>query len=499
MTIGTLTLYIGLVALILTGLTVWLAKHKSVWMTFLQHFCGSLFVFSGFVKVIDPLGTAYKMEQYFAEFQSTFADTWFSFVAPMFPWLAGHSELFSVVMIVFEIALGVMLLIGAWPRLTSWAFFLLVLFFTFLTGFTYLTGYVPDGVNFFEFSKWGPYVKTNMKVTDCGCFGDFLKLEPKVSFMKDLVLLVPAVLFLLFTDRMHQFFTARQRTWIVGGVSLAMLVYGWSNYVWDLPDVDFRPFKVGVNVAERKALEEEAAANIEIIAYRARNKQTGEVVEIPFEQYLAEYKNYPKEAWDLEQITSEPAIEPTKISDFELSNLAGEDMTEHILTNPNYHFMVVAYQLWYDTRYEPVTVQDSIFTADTVVTFAADGPADTALVRRFARIETRTEQRPVYVFDPDYLERYTKYLNPLLAKAKEEGYEVYVVTGYADPAVIEAFAAQTGSRWPFYLADDILLKTIIRSNPGLVLWRNGTIVGKWHWRQLPDWETLKDRYLHPTQ
>lgn len=499
MTIGTLALYIGLVALLLTGLTVWLAKHKSVWMTFLQHFCGALFVFSGFVKVIDPLGTAYKMEQYFAEFQSTFAETWLSFLAPAFPWLAAHSELFSVVVIVFEIALGVMLLIGAWPRFTSWAFFLLVLFFTFLTGFTYLTGYVPEGVNFFEFSKWGPYVETNMKVTDCGCFGDFLKLKPGVSFAKDLILLIPAVLFIAFRQRMHQFFSARTRALTIGLVSLAMLVYGWSNYVWDLPDVDFRPFKVGVDVAQRKALEEEAAANIQIIAYRATNKQTGEVVEIPFEQYLAEYKNYPKEEWELEQVTSEPEVEPTKISDFELSNLAGEDVTQRVLTHPDYHFMVVAYELRYDTRYETRVVQDSLFAADTVVQIRPDGQPDTVLQRKFVRLVSREVQQPTYAFDPNYLARYTERLNPLLEKAKAEGYEVYVVTAYADPAVIEAFAAKTQSRWPFYLADDILLKTIIRSNPGLVLWRNGVIVGKWHWRRLPDWEQLKTEFLRQLQ
>ncbi len=493
MTIGTLTLYIGVTALVLTGLTVWLAKHKTVWMSFLQYFCGTLFVFSGFVKVVDPLGTAYKMEQYFAEFQSTFADTWLSFLAPMFPWLAAHSELFSMVMIVFEIVLGVMLLIGAWPRFTAWAFFLLVLFFTFLTGFTYLTAYVPDGVNFFEFSKWGPYVETNMKVTDCGCFGDFLKLKPKVSFMKDLVLLVPAILFLLFPQHMHQWFDARVRSWIVAATSGVMLVYGWSNYVWNLPDIDFRPFKVGVNVAERKALEEEAAANIEIVAYRARNKRTGEVVEIPFEQYLVEYKNYPKEAWDLEQITTEPTVPRTKISDFEVSNLAGEDVTAHILTNPNYHFMVVAYELWYETRYESYPVQDSVFTVDTVVSRSPAGNLDTTYVRRLVEVKTRTERRPIYVFDSDYVKRYTDYLNPLLAQAKEAGYEVYVVVGYADPAVLEAFAVQTQARWPFYMADDILLKTIVRSNPGLILWHNGTIVDKWHWRKLPEWGELQAR------
>ena len=92
---------------------------------------GALFIFSGWVKAIDPLGTAYKMEQYFAEFESTFEHTWFSFLAPMFPFLSEYAISFSVFMIIFEIVLGLMLLIGAAPKFTSWAFFLLVAFFTF--------------------------------------------------------------------------------------------------------------------------------------------------------------------------------------------------------------------------------------------------------------------------------------------------------------------------------------------------------------------------------
>jgi uncharacterized membrane protein YphA (DoxX/SURF4 family) len=150
--------------------------------------------FFGLGQSSGPLGTAYKMEQYFAEFQGTFEDTTLSFMAPLFPTLSEYAIGFSVGMIVFEIILGLMLLLGSWPKVTAWAFFLLVLFFTFLTGFTYLTGYVPEGVNFFQFGQWGPYVETNMKVTDCGCFGDFIKLEPKTSFLKDIFLLVPSLI-----------------------------------------------------------------------------------------------------------------------------------------------------------------------------------------------------------------------------------------------------------------------------------------------------------------
>ncbi|HMS68060.1 MAG TPA: hypothetical protein PKD18_07970, partial [Saprospiraceae bacterium] len=99
---------------------------------------------------IDPLGTAYKMEQYFAEFETTFQATSASFLAPLFPWLSEYSIGFSVFMIVLEIILGIMLVVGSRPKLTAWLFLLMILFFAFLTGFTYLTAYVPSGVNFFD-------------------------------------------------------------------------------------------------------------------------------------------------------------------------------------------------------------------------------------------------------------------------------------------------------------------------------------------------------------
>ena len=86
MNLGTLILVIGSVAVVLTLLTGLVLKaHKSWLMTFLQIFTGVLFIFSGWVKAVDPLGTAYKMHQYFAEFEFTFVETWFSFLAPIFP------------------------------------------------------------------------------------------------------------------------------------------------------------------------------------------------------------------------------------------------------------------------------------------------------------------------------------------------------------------------------------------------------------------------------
>jgi uncharacterized membrane protein YphA (DoxX/SURF4 family) len=446
MTIIDLMLYIGIVAAALTLFTGLVLKCQKSWlMSYAQHFSGSLFIFSGFVKAVDPLGTAFKMEQYFAEFFYTFKDTAVSFIAPLFPALSESALTFSVVMIVFEIVLGVMLILGSYPKLTAWLFFLLVAFFTVLTGFTFLTGYVPSGVNFFQFSQWGEYVETNMRVTDCGCFGDFLKLKPEVSFYKDLFLLIPSIYFVLRFRDMHELFNQRARTVSIAASGLLFLVFCIRNVSWDEPVFDFRPFKAGTDVRTRKQEEEQALAEVKITDYKMTNKASGEVVVIPLEQYMKEFKNYPKEEWSLEQIKTKPAIEPTKISDFDISDLESNNVTEDILNHEGYSFMIVAYKMKSD--------------------------------------------------DEDYSAVFKDKIGPLTSAARKAGHQVYAVTKPEDPAVVEAFRQSIQSDYPFYVADDLLLKTIQRSNPGLVLWKNGAIVAKWHYKKLPAFESIQAEYL----
>ncbi len=491
MTLGKLVLFVAVAALILTLVFGLVFRRVKNWpISFLQNFAGILFIVSGFVKAVDPLGTAYKMEQYFAEFESVFQGAWFAFMSPVFPWLAGYAIGFAVFMIVFEIMLGVMLLLGAAPRFTAWAFLLLVVFFTFLTGFTYLTGYVPEGVNFFQFGQWGDYVATNMKVTDCGCFGDFIKLEPRTSFFKDVFLLVPGLLFVIFWSHKHQLLNAFGRAAIVVLATVGITFYCFTNYVWDIPKLDFRPFKVGVDVAERKAMEEEAAANVDIIAYRMTNKATGEVVEMPYEAYLKAYKEYPKEAWELEQVKSEPAVPHTKISEFEVNDVDGNDVTQDILSDPGYAFMVVAYELKGKETTGVKTVVDTTYATDTVRT------ADTVYTqRRIADVQKRQVPATVYEWKPDYLQPWQERVSPMLEAARADGVGAYAITSFAAPEKLAQFQEDAGAHFPIYVADDILLKTIIRSNPGVVLMKDGEIIMKWHHLRLPSYPEIKAQYM----
>ena len=497
MTIGTLLLNIGIVAVVLTALMVFVFKnHKNILTSFLQNFCGALFIFSGWVKAVDPLGTAYKMEQYFDEFYSTFSETWISFIAPVFPLFSKYAIWFSVFMIIFEIVLGVMLIIGAKRKFTAWAFFLLVAFFTVLTGFTFLTGYVPADANFFEFGSWAAYDKNNMKVTDCGCFGDFIKLEPKVSFYKDVFLLIPSIYFLYKWESKHQLFSEKVRGLISGVTTGLLIAYCMNNYVFDLPKMDFRPFKRGADIRATRLAEEDAAASVQILSWKLKNKSDGKIVEVPNEVYMKTFQtDYPRDSWEVvEQVMTKPSIEATKISEMEFEDVnEGYDVTFDILDGKGPSFMVVCYKLDADVSIEKQTIQDTTYNVDTV---AVEGFADSLLlVKSINQITPKEISVYNYDWDKDYIDNFKGKILPLSKAAINDNIPFRVMIGGADTDMIKALEQEVGFEGvQFCKADDILLKTIVRSNPGVVLWNNGKIIDKWHIRRLPNYETIKNKF-----
>ncbi|MEZ4919628.1 MAG: hypothetical protein R2792_11050 [Saprospiraceae bacterium] len=498
----TLLLSFAIIGAILTLATKMAKKTDNTLWTFLQHFCGVWFIFSGLVKAIDPIGTAYKMEDYFAQFESTFEglDNIFSGLAPLFPFLASYSTGFSIFMIVLEIALGVMLMIGYRKKLTAWLFFLIVFFFTVLTGFTYLTGYVPSTANFFDFGSWGPYIKTQMRVTDCGCFGDFIKLDPKVSFFKDLALMVPALMFLLFTRNKHELFTKRQREIITAVTVFATLVFCYQNTYRNLPVVDFRPFNEGKDVRARKEVEEQARANMEILGWVLENEKTGEVTTFmePVPGEYSYYKTYKKdEGWSVkEQIKTDPFIEEngkrvpiteSKISDFAIESMDNVEMTEDILAEEGYSLMIVAYHFYGERKMSEVTVQDTIYATDTI-------QVSTDSIRFEQRIESiqpKQIEREQFIPTDYYAGMFNDKVKPLADAAQAAGWKVYGLVTYSDRDNALDLGEQLNLGFPFYMGDDKLLKTIIRANPGVVVWKDGKIIAKYHHRHIPGFDQIR--------
>ena len=474
-------------ALVLTTILKFTTKRIEYFiLSFLQNFCGMFFVFSGLVKAVDPMGTAFKMEQYFAEFEATFEGTAFDFLSGLFPVLATYAIGFSVFMIVLEIVVGIMLVIGARAKLAAWIFILTIIFFTFLTGFTYLTGYVPTTANFFDFSQWGEYIDTNRRVTDCGCFGDFLVIPPKISFLKDVVLLMPAMIFVFKSKDMHKLFSKATRNIIVGASTILMIWYCLSNFVWDIPHVDFRPFREGVNIRDQRNAELDAINNVEIIAWRLKNRETGKIVEISSKVYYSELTGiYSKDKWGVEEmIKTEPTVKASKLSEFAITDADGYDVADEMMDEKGYQFWVVSYKMPYQVTYEKSIQWDTLYRVDTI----ADTPDEPAqLVKVVEKVEEKSIQIPHYNFDEKYLKGYNSEMAKLITDSKIPAVGFF---GGADAVSLGELRNKIDFDLRMYEADDILLKTIVRSNPGLVLMKDGVVVKKWHRENLPSSEEL---------
>ena len=500
MTIWNLLIGFAIGGGILTALTGYFIKTppKSWVQTFLQNFTGVWFIFSGAVKAVDPWGTAFKMQQYFGEFETTFKGTWLKGIAPMFPWLANSAVAFSIFMIVLEIIIGVMLILGHKSKLTSWLFLIIMAFFTVLTGYTHLTAFVPDGVNFFEFSKWGDYVETNMKVTDCGCFGDFLKLSPTTSFYKDIALMPVALFFVWRYRNFNALFTSKTRNIIIGATLLATLLFCFYNTYMNEPVVDFRPFRNGVNIREQKMAEEKAASAVEITDWKLKNEKTGEEIMLTNKAYMDDkgYEKYNKESgWKVaDQIKTTPSVPHSKISDFGINDKEGNDVAEAFLSEPNYTFLVVSWKMASETLKKSIVVPDSIFRTDTVKMKIA-GRDTFELKKVFDSMGQREEVFKSFKFNEAYRDIFINKINPFLEQAEKAGYKIAALVPYSDPKKIDDFRHDAQAAYPFYTADDLLIKTMMRSNPGIYLLKNGLIVQKWHIKQLPDFNSVKSQFI----
>lgn len=407
---------------------------------------GSLFIVSGLIKANDPTGFAYKLQEYFAPGVLDW---------PIFDPIALELAVFICVI---EIVLGFATLLGAKMKLVSWSLLGMITFFTFLTFYS----------AYFN------------KVTDCGCFGDALKLTPWESFTKDVVLFVLIIIimaggyktelntfkqnvfygiggaicvaffsfsvvhwsfpfyfflavfaFLILADRILKF---KGKEWVLGILTAAISLYFSWHCLKHLPVKDFRPFAVGKNIEDGMYMPPDAKADVYETVLTYKNKNTGE--EKDFSQ-----SNYPwKDTlnWLFVKMDSklvEEGYHPP-IHDFN-PLLEGTDVLEDILQEP-YLFLFVA--------------QD---------------------------IEKAKD------FDQKKVEH-------LVNEIFNSGYYIYGLTSTSDQNVIEEFRHQNQLAFDFLINDETAIKTMIRSNPGLVMLRKGTVVGKWSYADLPTFEQVKE-------
>lgn len=420
-------------------------------MKFLLHFSrlfvGNLFIFSGVVKANDPLGFSYKLIEYFEEFGTNW------------DWLIEIAMPFAAAICILEIVLGVAVLVGYKMKQVSWILLAMILFFTVLT--------FASAV--FEI------------VRSCGCFGDAIPLTPWESFYKDLILL--ALILILFVKRnvIEPFTEFRPAllyfiisTMVMGALSyqlnwefpliLTAIVLGGSlimflinkqqqamvavlvslisstvfsvNCVKHLPQRDFRPYAEGKSIPEQMELPENAVQPVyeNILTYK--NKVTGEEKEFTQE-------NYPWDDDNWEWVNTESKLikegDVAKITDFSVVDETGEDITYSVL-DEELIFLLVMYDLG----------------------------------------KTDVEHMPL--------------INEFAKKAESHSIPFVALTA-ATYEFSEEFRHQHQTPFPFYTTDGIVLKTIIRSNPGLVLLSKGTVVAKWHSNDLPSFEEVDAKYF----
>ena len=358
---------------------------------------GATFVFSGFVKAVDPLGTYYKIQDYLAAFgmQQLLPD-----IVPL---------LMSVLLAVLEFAVGMHLLLGIKRRFTTRLALLIMLVMTPLTLYLALTN----------------------PISDCGCFGDALVLTNWQTFGKNVVLLTCAIVLMITPWAMVRFLTKKME-WTLSNYCIVFALALAGYCLATLPIIDFRPYKIGNNIREGMEIPEGAKPTIfdtRFIMEKDGVKQTFTV------------DNYPDSTWTFvsaETVVVEKGYEPP-IHDFVMESLeTGEDITDEVLDDPGYTFLLITH---------------------------------------------RTEEADEGNID---------LINELYEYCQENGYKFYALSSSSAEA-IELWRDRTGAEYPFCIMDDITLKTMVRSNPGLMLIKGGVILNKWPSSQLPDEFDLTDK------
>ncbi len=358
---------------------------------------GTLFIFSGWIKANDPLGFSYKLDEYFNVFGT--------------PWMSSVSLAMAIGICVFEIALGVALLLGAKMRFTSWSLLLLIVFFTFLT-----------------FWSWKFDV-----VKDCGCFGDFMHLKPFTSFMKDIVLLVLILFVFANRNNIRPLFGEKgSNVMALAGViaSCWYTIYCYNH----LPVVDFRPYAIGKSIPDGMKLPTGAKTDSVLMVFIY--KKNGKEIELTTEQIVDVDSTY--EFVDRKDKVIREGDKPP-IHDFTITSSDGTDITEDVLSMEQV-FLFVAY----DINHADAGVQGKV--------------------------------------------------NDFVALSQREGIEFIGMTA-SSPADVEKFVTAHASKFPYYFTDATTLKTMIRSNPGLMLLKKGKVIAMWHYNDFPAFDDVKKSFL----
>ena len=350
---------------------------------------GVVFIYSGFVKGIDPWGSTYKFIDYFVAFG--------------LPGLSPTAFPLAVLQNAVEFVIGVTLLLGLRMKETGWGVLLFMGFYTVLTFILALTN----------------------PVTDCGCFGDALILTNWQTFYKNVVLLLLSLIVFFYRSKyLPVYFPVAEWLWVA--VIFAIII-GISVHCYrHLPMLDFRPYHVGADIPQGMIVPEGMPADeFKTTLFYEKDGVVREFTE----------QNYP---WDdttwvwkeTKSVLVKPGYTPP-IHDFSVTTSEGVDITDEVLSSESYTFLLIAHRLDKSNRR----------ALDKAVGIA-----------KFC---------------------------------KENDYGFLCLTS-SPQSEIESLKSTLGLTYDFCFTDEITLKTIVRANPGLVLLQKGTVLGKWHYNDMPD-------------
>jgi uncharacterized membrane protein YphA (DoxX/SURF4 family) len=355
---------------------------------------GLVFVFSGFVKGVDPMGTVFRMNDYFIAFG--------------IPWAIPFSLYLTIFLCTLEFAIGISLLLNLWIKGTAWILLAMMTYFTILTLFDALFNLVPD----------------------CGCFGDAVKLTNIQTFLKNVVLMMLVVPIFIWRKKFKGNVPVVPQVMILLVFAVA---YGWMTVhaYRHLPVIDFMGWKEGNRV--NNVTNEPAKF---YVTYK--NKTSGEQKEFLAPNYPWNDSVWMSQWVFVSQRPADKGVENAMVLRIEDEN--GTDLTSDILNIPDYGFILVSYDL---SKFNP---------------------------------------------------RLVPKINTIALSALEDGYSFIGLTN-AIPDDIRKFSEATKLQFPLYNADDVILKTMVRSNPGLILIKDGVVVKKWAWRDLPSYDKIVSEYF----
>ena len=355
---------------------------------------GAVLVFSGFVKAIDPLGTQYKIHDYLAALG----------LADITPdWLA---LLAAVALAALEFSLGVFILLAIRRRLVARLVLALMAVMTLI-------------------ALW---VAVDNPVSDCGCFGDAVHLTNTQTLLKNVVLLVCALVLARWPLAMYRF-VSKPTQWIAINFTILFILLTSLYCLWYLPLFDFRPYHIGANIPKSMEIPKGAAQP---------QFETTFIMEKDGERKTFNVDNYPDSTWqfiDSKTVKVKEGYVPP-IHDFSIELADGDDITNQVLGRKGYTFLLISPHL--------ETADDSNFGS----------------------------------------------IDQIYEYAQDQHIPFYCLTASTEEA-IQHWEDITGAEYPFCLTDETTLKTIIRSNPGLLLIKDGTIIRKWSHNELPKPDELQ--------